>query len=113
MVVKVPFSPVVERSTLNPVSLGELSCQARPIAPGDAVAERLDGPFWLPVVLANDAASASGASGRSGSQPGMVRSSTERATEQWRKEGIGPSTQRAVGPTTRHGQAPARLSSGR
>src|SRR6266571_3555202 len=79
-VVKVPFAPVVERSTLNPVSLGELSCQARPIAPGDAVAERLDGPFWLPVVLANDAASASGASGRSGSQRGRGRAPLRGAT---------------------------------
>src|SRR5439155_4223761 len=100
MVVKVPFAPVVERSTSNPVSLGELSCQARLIAPGEAVAERLDGPFWLAAELVSDAASASGASGRSGSQPGRVSSRTEAATEKWRRLSMGPSTQRSVRPTT-------------
>src|SRR2546425_2131677 len=87
MVVNVPFVPVVERSTLNPLSLGELSSQPRLMAPGAAVAERLDGPFWL-AVLANDAASASGASGRSGSQAASAVTQT-RATNRAIAERMG------------------------
>src|SRR5436309_6360231 len=80
MVVKAPLAPVVERSTSNPVSLGELSCQARLIAPGETVAERLDGPFWLAAELVSNAASASGASGRSGSQAASGTVKQTRAT---------------------------------
>ena len=46
IVVNVPFAPVVERRTWKPVSLGELSCQPRLIAPGRGFALRFEGPFW-------------------------------------------------------------------
>src|SRR5204862_5301748 len=66
MVVNVPLAPVVERSTSKPVSLGELSCQPRLIAPGRGLATRPEGPCWA--AASSDGRSVGGSSGCFASQ---------------------------------------------